>query len=107
MRAPHLLSLFLFLILASSASAQAGATVEVTVTGADGSPSEAEVTLSPRGGGPARSCQTREGRCSIAGVPTGRYVVRATPRGAGAAPLAQVVWVPEGVPRVEVRVRLR
>lgn len=107
MRAPHFLAILFLLFVSPSASAQSGTTVEVTVTGADGSATDAEVTLSPRSGGPARSCRTREGRCSISGVATGRYVVSAAPRGEGAAPLARVIWVPEGVPRVEVRVRLR
>lgn len=89
--------------LATVAAAQASVTVEVRATSGDAA--EARVTLTPAGGGAAHSCQTRAGRCAIAGVPAGRYVVSATPSGGGQSPIPRPVMV--GGRTTTVRVTLR
>lgn len=78
--------------VASSASAQA--TVTVHVRTADGSAGDARVTFSPEGAGQERSCQTRNGTCTIPGMTAGRYVVTATPIAGGRAPIARPVMIP-------------
>ena len=104
---PPFLALLLVMGLAAVALAQDSARVSVSVSGGDGAPTDATVTLTPQEGGPSVSCRTSQGRCEIANVPRGRYVVTAAPTTSGQPPLPQVVWVPPRVPSVDVRVRLR
>lgn len=88
-------------------AAQDTVEVRVTVTGAGGQPSDATVTLTPQEGGAVRTCRTSGGRCRLAAVPHGRYVVTATAAADGSPPLPRVVWVPPRVPSVAISVRLR
>jgi hypothetical protein len=93
-RAGLALSAFL-LVLAVAAVAFAQTLVVVRVRTADGRPAEAEVTLTPEGGGSPRSCRTSQGTCRISNVTSGRYVVTAAPTGGeGRPPIARPVPVP-------------
>ncbi|MFK7987071.1 MAG: carboxypeptidase-like regulatory domain-containing protein [Sandaracinaceae bacterium] len=87
----------------SVASAQASVTVEVRV--ASGAAGDAQVTLTPTGGGASHSCRTRGGRCQIPGVPAGRYVVSAAPSNGGQSPIPRPVMI--GGRATTVRVTLR
>lgn len=87
-----LLAALLLSVVASSASAQANVTVHVRT--ADGSAGEARVTFSAENGGQERSCQTRNGTCSITGMTAGRYVVTATPIASGNPPIPRPVMIP-------------
>jgi hypothetical protein len=81
-------------ILCTALVASAQARVVIQVRTAEGSPSEAEVTLVPEQGGPSHSCRTSGGTCTIPRVPGGRYIVTATPTGGGEAPLPRRVPIP-------------
>lgn len=96
------LTLLAFLLSVPFASfVHAQATILVQVHGAEGSPGEATVTLTPEGGGNAYSCRTTNGTCRLPSVPAGRYVVTAQPISGGRAPIARPIPIP---PRGDVTV---
>ncbi|MCC6876692.1 MAG: carboxypeptidase regulatory-like domain-containing protein [Sandaracinaceae bacterium] len=99
-------TLLFFLVLAWALPALADAEVVVQVRAPGGGTGEATVTLTPEGGGEARSCTTRNGTCRISGVPSGRYVVTAQPIGAGQPPVPRPVLIPPSG-QVTVSVPLR
>jgi hypothetical protein len=80
-------------LLVTSSPASAQATVSVRVTAPRGGPGEAEVTLTAPGG-ERYGCTTRSGRCRIASVPGGRYVVTAAPTRGGQRPGPREVVIP-------------
>ncbi|MGE0788701.1 MAG: hypothetical protein AB7S26_23720 [Sandaracinaceae bacterium] len=80
--------------------AAAQAPVQIEVSGG-----EAEVTLAAEQGSETFRCRTQSGRCQIARVTAGAYIVTATPIGPGRAPLPRRVMI-AGTGTVTVHVRL-
>ena len=80
-------------LVAFAGPALAEALVVVQVRTGDGEPVDGEVTLRPRGGGEAFSCQTSGGECQIPHVPGGRYTVHFAPA-EGEAPADQPAMIP-------------
>jgi hypothetical protein len=76
--------------------AAAQATVVVQVRTPDGEPAEGKVTLVPKGEGQRHQCTTREGKCSMEGVPGGSYEVRLEPADGKAPPPRKVMIPPSG-----------
>lgn len=87
-----LLLVLLFAAIPSVAAADALVVVEVRAT--QGSPRDGLVTLTPRRGGTAYSCQTRSGSCRINGVRGGSYIVTFSPSGAPSRRLPQPAMIP-------------
>lgn len=84
------------LALGVARSASAQATVQVQVRTPDGKVANGKVVLEGRGEERRYSCTTREGKCSIEGVPGGRYEVRLEPRSGEAPPPRKVMIPPSG-----------
>lgn len=107
---PHRATILAFLsllsVLAMAAVAVAQTGVLVRVRTADGGPGEAQVTLTPEGGGAPHSCRTTRGSCRIASVPPGTYVVTAQPTSGGEAPIPRPVPIPPST-EVTISVTLR
>lgn len=93
-------------ILAIALVALAQTVVVVHVRTVSGTPGEAQVTLTPEGGGAPHSCRTTRGTCRIASVPPGRYVVTAQPSGEGQPPIPRPVPIPP-TSEVTISVTLR
>jgi len=98
MRFARTLAVLLVSIVPALASAQAR--VNVVVQSDDGTPREGRVVLEANG--QRHQCRTEGGRCSISGVPGGRYTARFTPNEGAAPPPRAVVIPPSG--DVELRI---
>jgi hypothetical protein len=96
MRYVRRLLMFAVLLVPSAfpAVAAADALVIVEVRAAQGAPRDGLVTLTPRRGGSAYSCTTRNGSCRINGVRGGSYVVTFSPSGAPSRRLPQPAMIP-------------
>jgi len=89
--------------LAIAASARADAVVVVQLKDAGGHPANGTVTLTSPSGGAARSCRAQGGRCQIASVPGGRYVVTVAPAQGAAPPATSAMIPPNGTATLIVR----
>src|SRR5688572_16752934 len=85
----------LFAAVTFPTSAWASGSVLVSLQDDGGRPVEGMATATPEGGGPARTCSTQGGRCTILGLPAGRYRVGASLLRGGIVP-AGLVFVTEG-----------
>ncbi len=89
------------LVFCWTTPASADALVSVEVRDADGEPADGAVIL-VRADDSERTCQTKQGRCQIDGVPGGTYQVVFRPNEGASTPPREVMIPPAG--RVTLRV---
>ena len=80
-------------LLALPLVALAQSRVIVEVRAPSGEAADGTVTLEPTGGGRSYSCTTSRGRCTLEGVPGGRYFAKLVPN-QGEAPAPRRVMIP-------------
>ncbi|NLE48031.1 MAG: carboxypeptidase regulatory-like domain-containing protein [Sandaracinaceae bacterium] len=96
MRLSLLIALFAVLPVLSPTTAVAQARVIVEVRGAEGAADGLTVELSPADGGRSFRCTTSKGKCSIDGVPGGRYRAKIIREGEGGPRPRSVMIPPSG-----------
>lgn len=96
MRLSLLIALFAVLPVLSPTTAVAQARVIVEVRGAEGAADGLSVELSPADGGRSFRCTTSKGKCSIDGVPGGRYRAKIIREGEGGPRPRRVMIPPSG-----------
>lgn len=86
-------------------AADAQARVIVELRAAEGEPSDVTVELAPAEGGQSFRCTTSKGKCSIEGVPGGRYRARVIREGEESPRARRVMIPPSGEVTVVLPVR--